>query len=122
MSAQNKPALRRRDYSAGYSAGRRNTPYSFIRNRSADYLRGWSAGNAWLMDSTSPHPKLKTLSILGRKLTLGALITQCRGKRDREGIYHAAKHVMIVAQDFEAAMALRELEFQNKPVSRPRAT
>lgn len=44
----------RRAYARGYSAGRRNVPWTFLRDRSAAAIRGWGAGQAWLEQLTGP--------------------------------------------------------------------
>ncbi len=47
---------RRRDYARGYSAGRRNLPYAFIKRLNPDVARGWGTGQSWLYaawDATS---------------------------------------------------------------------
>jgi hypothetical protein len=47
----------RRDYARGYSAGRRNVPYSFVSDMNADVGRGWGAGQTWLHIKIGAWPK-----------------------------------------------------------------
>lgn len=39
---------RRKDYLYGYRQGRRNTPFTFLRNWNPGVTRGWGAGQEWL--------------------------------------------------------------------------
>jgi hypothetical protein len=39
----------RREYARGYSAGRRNVPYTLVRAMNPAVSRGWGAGQEWLM-------------------------------------------------------------------------
>ncbi len=48
-----------------------------------------------------------------RTVPLGGLLTQCKGKRDRECLFRLHKEAAIVAQDFEAAMLLRQRQHEN---------
>lgn len=63
---------------------------------------------------------MKPPPILKKSFTLEQLAWRCVGKRDRECLFRLAKEASIIKQDFEAAMALREVQLANKPTRKAR--